>query len=127
MSTAAYLRTKFPDANTPMTFHIWKERFAFSFKDYPKLPNGDYDLNYKISQVVRDEHMEPYWHSIHEVAMINLKTFIDYIDGTGSGATGAKRGTAPSTYTLFYPSKQIAPYVAFDRVNKVLCFNPLDF
>jgi hypothetical protein len=49
MST--YLKT-FPNK---ITMHLWKEKFAFPLKDYPKNPDGTLNDKYKITKIVRNE------------------------------------------------------------------------
>ena len=62
-----------------MFFDIWKEKLAFPLDEYPKNKNGTLKPLY-MSTVLSDSNMKPYWESVHQVGLVNLKQFSDYVE-----------------------------------------------
>ena len=112
-STNSYFKAKFPNAK--MFFDIWKEKLAFPLNSYPRNRDGTLK-NLKISHKVKDSSGVPYWESIHQVALVDLGKFSDYIEEVRADPTKHQE----KEY------QKVAHVVAYDPLTLDLCFDPLN-
>lgn len=89
-------------------------KFAFPLEDYPKTADGSYYTNFRITYIHKCPFGIPYYKSTHEVSLVPLGKYAEYIKSLISKTRIDGRTKLSAT-----------PYVAVNPDDWNLYFDPL--